>query len=488
MGPLQSLKFVWARWILILTIVLAGLATGGVFSYLSPVEYAASSTLYVSAQADASGTASAYQGSLLSEQRVKSYQVLATSSRVANNVATSGQSKLTPSEIQKRVSVSAESDTVLLTITVTGGSAEEATALGNAITDSFVQLVSALEQPANQALAPPVVVRVVQPAEATSSPVAPNTALNLAVGAFLGLFFGLGFAYLCEVSDTSIKSAAQVKDIAAVSVLGTIAADSRGLTPGSTLDSLSVSTREGFKQLRTSLQYVDVDTQMKTFLISSGSPGEGKTSTSIFLSSALSQAGYRVLLVDADLRRPRVAENVQVDGAVGLTTVLARRIDARAAIQKVSRFGLSVLASGETPPNPSELLGSSRMKDCLDRFRLEYDIVLIDAPPVLAFTDAAALAAKVDGVVLVLAYGTTTRTSLAQSIENFSSVGARLAGVVLNKAPVSKQSYGDYSRYGYTEDAESDTGVLRLGNRNEASKPSHRETANSTGGRRQARS
>lgn len=185
--------------------------------------------------------------------------------------------------------------------------------------------------------------------------------------------------------------------------------------------------------------------------MTSSLPGEGKSSTASNLAIALTQAGWRVILVDADLRRPRIPDYLGIEGGVGLTDVLIERAELSEVIQSWGRDDLSVLPSGPVPPNPSELLGSQQMLRLLTRLTDEYDMVIIDAPPLLPVTDAAALAAVCDGALLVARFGKSRREHLARAVDLLASVNARLLGSVLNFAPMrGGDAYGyGYGSYGY---------------------------------------
>src|SRR5680860_397476 len=182
--------------------------------------------------------------------------------------------------------------------------------------------------------------------------------------------------------------------------------------------------------------------------VTSSVPEEGKTTTATNLAITLAQAGQKVMLVEADLRRPKVAGMLRLESAVGLTTVLVGRVDLREAIQDHSVPNLSVLTSGALPPNPAELLQSLAMGEVLTRLRAEYDVIIIDAPPLLPVTDAALLASQSDGALIVVRHGKTTRDQLRHAIERLDSVDARALGVVLNMVP-NRKSGDSYYGYGY---------------------------------------
>ena len=203
------------------------------------------------------------------------------------------------------------------------------------------------------------------------------------------------------------------------------------------------------------MQFVDVDKDSKVFVVTSSLPQEGKTTTSENLAITLAQAGQRVALVDGDLRRPKIADNLRLESAVGLTTVLVGHHSLDNAIQNSSIENLWVLTSGATPPNPSELLQSHAMTDVLAQLRKTFDVIVIDAPPLLPVTDAALLTSQSDGALIVVRHGKTTKDQLRHAVERLEAVGGRTLGVVLNMVPHrrSADAYGYGYGYGYAPEA-----------------------------------
>jgi len=205
---------------------------------------------------------------------------------------------------------------------------------------------------------------------------------------------------------------------------------------------------EALRQLRTNLQFVDVDRPVKTLVVTSAVPGEGKSSTACNLAVLFAETGQQVLLIDADLRRPRLADYFGLEGAVGLTTILAGRAKTEDVLQRWGT-GLWVLPSGFLPPNPSELLGSQHMAELLEEFRATFDMVILDCPPLLPVTDGAVAAARADGALLLVRSGKTTSTQVTAAANALRSVDARLLGCVVNMV---RSDHSDpYHYYDYTE-------------------------------------
>jgi capsular exopolysaccharide synthesis family protein len=211
-------------------------------------------------------------------------------------------------------------------------------------------------------------------------------------------------------------------------------------------DSLFGARAEAYRKVRTNLRFLDVDTPHKVLMITSSIPEEGKSSTVCNLAISFAQTANRVVVVEADLRRPRAVGYLGLPGGVGLTNVLVGKADIQEAVQIWGDGLFHVLTSGPVAPNPSELLGSRRMADLLDYLRDSYDVVLVDAPPVLPFADAVATGPACDGAILIVRYGKTRADHLRRTTETLTTVNIPVLGSVLNMAPGGRSpEYG----YGY---------------------------------------
>jgi capsular exopolysaccharide synthesis family protein len=206
---------------------------------------------------------------------------------------------------------------------------------------------------------------------------------------------------------------------------------------------------EAFRVLRTNMQFIDVDHSDRVFVVSSSVPGEGKTTAVTNLAITMALAGQRVALVECDLRRPRVAERLGLDDGVGTTTVLIGQLSLDEALQQHPDTGLTVLTAGRRPPNPSELLQSHAMKELIRELRGRFDVVLLDAPPLLPVTDAALLASQADGLLMVVRHGKTSKDQVRLALQRVEAVDGEVVGVVINMAPASGRSYGYGYGYGY---------------------------------------
>ncbi|MCD2193639.1 polysaccharide biosynthesis tyrosine autokinase [Actinomycetospora endophytica] len=421
-----------ARWV-VLGVVL-GLLGGVLVAVLVPPTYTAQISMYVAAQDDGDAT-QAYQGAQLSQARVISYVELVTRPRVTKAVIAQLGLDTTPDELAKDITASSEQDSVLLDVTVATHDPGESVRIANAVGQVFPGAVSELELPLRAGAVPPVVVRVVEPADGAEV-TSPAWPVPVAFGLLAGVVAGIFLALLRNATDTSVTSAGSVRAVTGLPLLATTYTDRAGTadTFVPARDTPSSPTADAVRRLRTNLQYLDVDAPPRILAVASSAPAEGKTTLACDLAVALARGGSRVLLVEADLRRPAVAERFGLPRAVGLTDVLAGRLDLADAIQPTEP-GAAVLASGPLVPNPGELLASDRMARLVAEAGERFDHVVVDTAPLLTVSDTAAVAPLVDGVLLVCRWGRTSRAELSQSVEALHSVSARGLGVVLTMAP-----------------------------------------------------
>jgi capsular exopolysaccharide synthesis family protein len=432
---------------MVLVAVAATLGIGGALVGLSVPQYATTMTFFVTTPG--AGVTDSYQGGLFSQQRVKSYAEVLVGDRLSNAVAFDPSVGLTPSQIRSMVTARAVPDTVLLQATVIDSDPARSERLARSLSTHFVTLVEALETPAN-AQQPAVKVEVVAGPLLNPVPVAPRPVRMYTLAGLLGLLAGAGLAILREVLDVTIKNAETLRQAADAPVLAVVPFDSTARRSPLVMSGDPHSARaEAFRHLRTNLQFVDVDHPVKAIVITSSVPDEGKSTTAVNLACSFADMGRRVVLIEADLRRPRIAEYLGLEGAVGLSNVLAGQVEVGEALQPWGDSGLYVLPSGFVPPNPSELLGSRNMSALLARLRTEFDVILIDTPPLLPVTDAAVVATHADGAVLVTRYGKTAQNRVRTALASLRAVDSQVLGCVLNMQPtkgVADSYYGTYYR------------------------------------------
>ncbi|MEW1982989.1 polysaccharide biosynthesis tyrosine autokinase [Pseudarthrobacter oxydans] len=433
------LRVVRRRWISIVAAMLIGLGIAAGYTLTQTPQFQAKSQLFVSVKAGASA-ADVSQGNAFAEKRVTSYVSLATSPRVLQSAAQ--ELRLDDGRaLAGKVAATSPAQTVLINITASDSNPELAADIANAVATELIAAVNQVEDVSIVHLS------IFEQATPASAPSSPNVPINLALGALLGLLTGAIYALLRELLDTRVRSLEDVERTISAGVLGTFSADASVESEPLVTQGDQFSHRaESFRQLRTHLQFTNLDGGAQTVVVSSAIAGEGKTSTAVNLAIMLAEGGNRVLLVDADLRRPRVAKALGIEGSIGLSGVLSHAIELEDAIQPWGRGGaLHVLASGRTAPNPSELLGSSTMAKLINRFEDSYEVVIIDAPPLLPVTDPAVLGSMSSGVVLVVsADGRTNRADVAQAVANLESVKARLLGVVVNRLEKRANSHAYY--------------------------------------------
>lgn len=292
-------------------------------------------------------------------------------------------------------------------------------------------------------------------AETPRAPVRPKVLNNTLLAVAVGLVCSTGLALVMERLDDTIKTPEDVSENLALSTLGNIGR-LRGRNPGDRLIAghhPKSPLSEGYRTLRTNLQFSTVDKSLSSLLVTSPSPGEGKSVTAANLGVVMAQTGLSVVLVDSDLRRPTLHRVFELPNNVGLTTLLLRDdFSLEGHLQATKQGNLRLLTSGPLPPNPSELLSSKRMKGLLQHLREMAEVVILDSPPVLAVTDAAVLARQVDGVLLVLDSGRTRRDMAVRAADDLRKIGGQIFGVALNKMGAGGGYY--YHYYYYSSDGE----------------------------------
>jgi capsular exopolysaccharide synthesis family protein len=443
------LRAVRKRWWLVVGAMIVAFGAALAVTAVTPPKYAASATFFVGTQTK--GISDAYQGSLFSQQRIKSYADLLTSDRLAQAIVDDDSAGLTADQVRGKITANAVPDTVLLEATVTDGNRARVLRLTQSLARQFVALVQALETPPG-ATVPTVWVEVIAGPRLADQPVAPTPVRNSGLALVLGLVIGVGAAVLRETLDTSVKSALALGSLTEAPVLSTVPLDSRAKREPLIVAGSAGSVRaEALRQLRTNLQFVNVDEPARTIVVTSAVPGEGKSTMACNLAIVFAEAGKRVVLVDGDLRRPKLADYLGVEGALGLTNVLAGQAGVDSALQQWGTSGVFILPSGSIPPNPSELLGSRNMAALVASLRGGFDVVIIDTPPLLPVTDAALAATIADGTVLVIRCGKTTATQARSAAEALAAVDARVLGCVLNMTP--RKGRESYSYYDYSPKA-----------------------------------
>ncbi|MGY1671005.1 polysaccharide biosynthesis tyrosine autokinase [Geodermatophilus sp. SYSU D00710] len=450
----MQFREVWAAlrgaWWLPLIGLLIGATAALAFSLTQTRLYETSTQLFVSTT-DSATAYEALQGSQFLQERVSSYAQLVQGEELSARVVDDLDLESTPEEVSSQLTASVVPDTVLISVAVTDPSPERARDIARAIGVHFPRLVAELETPEGLPSSP-VKVTVVDRPELPDVASSPMVSRDVVIGGLAGFLLGALVAVARARLDRTIRQAEEAAELAEAPVIGAVLRD-ESLEQRHTIDrGVGTRTAEDYRQLRTNLQFLNVDAPPTVIMVTSAMPSEGKTTAVVNLGLALADAGRKVTIVEADLRRPKVTRYLGMVGGVGLTNILAGSADLDDVLQLYGDKRLSVLASGPTPPNPGELLASSHMLALIDKLRAENDFVLVDSPPILPVADSTGLAVMMDGVLISVRYGSTRKEQLQQASAALRQVGAKTLGVILNIVPAKAEeatAYGYGRNYGY---------------------------------------
>jgi capsular exopolysaccharide synthesis family protein len=443
----QFLAILRARWKFIVGTFLVGIfLTIALLLQLSP-SYSSSTRLFVSApsgQVDPSST------TLFAAQRVASYADLATDPTVLDRVIDRLGLSISRSELAGDIKATVVPSTLILQLDVTASSPQLAQQIAAAEADEVITLIKSLEKPTSSATAPVIEARVAGAASFNPKAVSPNIVLDLIVGILLSLFVGVAGAVLRDLLDTTVKTREDVERATGAAVMATLPFDpSVKKQPLPSEDgNANGSLSEALRVLRTNLQFANLDALRQMIVVSSALADEGKTLVATNLAISMAKGGRSVLLIDADMRNPGVADLLSLENSVGVITVLIGRATIEQATQ-VHSSGIRFLGTGPRPPNPAEVLDTQAMRDLLANLRTQYDVIIIDAPPMLPVADASILATEVDGTLLLARYGSTAHEHLRLAVARVEAVGGRLFGTVLNRTPRRASGADGYGYYGY---------------------------------------
>lgn len=436
----ENWRILRSHWVLILVTTLIGAILGAALTLLLPSMYSATSRLFVSTTS--SNIIEAYQGSLASQQRVRSYASLASGTGVAQRAIDDLGLDMTPAELVRNLTAEIPTETVLLDISVRDPDASRAADLANAVARQLTDLVAELETPENGGPAASRLL-LVEPATPPFLPAGLNIYLIVVVGGALGLVIGLSLSVMRERSDTTIKDGATLEHASEATWIGTIPVSKRlAKEPELNFSRDQSEVAEAFRELRTNLHFLQVDSPPRVVVVTSAITGEGKTTTAVNLALVLAESGSSVLLIEGNLRVPGVARILELTQDVGLSTVVTGQANVDTAIQQTSHNRLSFLGSGPLPPNPAALLGSMQARTTIKSLKSRFDYIIIDSPPLLPTIDAAELTMIADGAIVVVEHGRTTKDQLGRTVRKLSSIGANVLGVVFTKVPTSSANPG----------------------------------------------
>jgi succinoglycan biosynthesis transport protein ExoP len=432
----QYLRVLRAHWVLIAVFTAVCILAAGAYTLTRESVYAADTQLFVSAKSETSGVSPSevYQGGLASQSRADSYARIVSSPPVVDAVIEELDLSRSTASVQSAITATVPSGTVLIDVTVEDESPQQAKEIADALGEEFPRFVDTLER-APETDESPVEITVTSPAVLPRSPESLPTAVYLVAGGLLGLILGVAAAVVREVLDTRIRDDDAAEAVAGARVLGHIPRDAgAAIRPLVVVDEPDSPEAEAYRRLRTNLRVVTIDQGHRSLLITSAASGEGKTLVAANLGFAFAQAGHRVALVDADLRRPRLAGLLELEPAPGLSDLLSGE-ETEEPMHYEHELPLEVLTAGTPPPNPSELLESDRFGALLDRLTERAELVIVDSPALLPVSDAAVIARMTAAVLMVARVPSTRAEALDAAAESLRAVGKQPVGAVLNAVP-----------------------------------------------------
>lgn len=425
-------RVVRRRWLTLAVIPLLVLGLGTLLTALTPPVYQSSTETFFSA-AGGSSNSDMVSGTTYAQNQVASYMEIATSQLVLGPVAAQIGDGTTAADLAQRVDVSIADGTAVMTIAASGSTPEDAARLAGAVTTEFNDTIQQMESQArsDESAIEATVIREASVPEAPSSPVVWR---NLLLSLLVGIALALLAVFLKERSDPVVRSVDELEELTSLPLLARIPTGSRkdeaivGGTPGE-------PRVEAFNTLRTNLQFVQAANATKAFVITSARAGEGKTVTVANLAASMDGTGRRVLVIEADLRRPRLAHHLGLPGWAGLTNVLVGTAELDDVLQPYGHEDVWVLAAGTTPPNPVELLASPAMTQLIQTVSERFDLVLIDAPPLLPVADATILSQQAGTAIILVGLGIVERQDLDRCLESLAPVDAEVVGLIVNRVP-----------------------------------------------------
>jgi capsular exopolysaccharide synthesis family protein len=458
------------KW-LILAVSLVCAATATLVSYQLPKSYSSTAEALVSPKQVVNSSAITDSAQLPNvDQLVLTYTSLVDTAPVRQGLVDAGVPR-SADQLRGHLVATRVPNTTLISVTATDSDPQVALLEAKLVTTEVNKSLSELQArvpESNQNSHLDALVPWEVPTQPAATPISPNIPLNTVIAVVVGLLLAGGLAFLFESLDATIKTDADVRLKLGLPLLGLIVDRPIEKSQGAAGAELGVISAAGgtgpfseqFRSLRTNIMFSRVDQKLTTIVMTSTLPGEGKTTTACNLAVVMAQAGYKVVLIDADLRRPALQRVFRRQGNEGVGNLVLGEGSLSRFVLETEVPNLRVLCSGPIPPNPSELLGSATMQSIIAKVKSTADLLIFDTPPIGAFTDATVLGATVDAVVLVVERGRTPIRDIRLSIETLAGVGVTPLGVVLNRAQVDP----DYYYYGYySEDASSPSAEGELG-------------------------
>lgn len=430
--PQPAVRRFWravrTRWRLVFVCLLIGLAAGA--AYISTTKPVYRSTLSFYVVAETPPGAEPHAGTQFVMDRIETYRALLSSERLARVVLAKTKLRVSPDDVRKMVSATAELGSVIIDVRVDDESPGQSLAVATGLASSFGPLVDELD---NQGYAPVAHVEVLAAPHLQPLPVSPNKYRDIGLAALAGAMLGFVLVAARLALDTTVESVEDLQRVLAGPVLGVIPVD----------ESLALSMprrarvhqgQETFRQLRTNLLFLQSSQPLRTIAVTSAADDEGRSFVTGRLGVAYAQAGVRVLILEADPRE-RETDGPVADQGPGLTDVVLGLATASESTQRTKIDGLFLMAAGRAPVNWPELLSRSTARSLVDALSRDFDLVVIDTPPFLTFNAAAWLSTACDGVLLVARHGQTSRNQVAAVVQSLQGTGTRLLGGVLNACP-----------------------------------------------------
>lgn len=440
------------HWLLIGVLAAIGASVAFGFAKTATPFYQASSKVYVGV--NTGGTVDELvQGSTFTQNLVQSYAQIATMPVVLDPVIDYLDLDTDARSLAKSIQADTPLNTVIIEITVTDADPVKAAQIANAVAAQMPRTVASLAsskaptKAADKAAA--VNVTTVARANVPAYPISPNTKMQTALGLAIGLLAGVLLALARHLLDTRLRGVDDIRQLTDTPILGMIPS-----WRGADAEKVSVLRRprsprsEAYRRLKSNLEFIK-EGGATCIVVTSALPGEGKSTTAANLAAAMAEDGSSVLLIDADLRRPTVADTTGLESAIGLSTVLIGKSQLFGSVQSWGSTSVDVLTSGEIPPNPLQLLESRAMEGLLVNARTAYDFVVIDSPPLLSLVDAAVLARRTDGPIIVTANGRTRRKQLTSALDTLRVADVSPIGIALTRA-----TSGDSTSYAYYTQSE----------------------------------
>jgi len=448
MTVLDFLRLTRKNWLALVVGVLLGVLVMLGYTLVQPKVYVASSSGYVVA-GGSEGFTDAMSGSDAASAKARSFIPLLTSRAVFDQIAADPGIDLGGEALDGRLTAWVDEGSTLLEVSASASSPQAAAALADGALDAVAAVVAKIESEVG-AEESTILVVPLENAATPTSPVSPDLVSNILMGALAGLVLAYLFIFVRKVADVRVRTAADLSKAAGgAGTLGRIPKSDQLVGKNRADADADPRTAEAFRRLRTNLRFSSIDQQVRSVVITSANAGEGKSTIASLLAKVIARSGQATVLIDADLRRPSVADVMGIDGSIGVSEVLSGQVQVNDALRATDTPGLVVLPAGHVPPNPSEMVGSQTLKSLIAALSEDY-FVVIDAPPVLPVTDVALLSMAVDGTILVATVGKTHRDDVGLAKNMLDQVHARVLGTVLNKVPKREAGEG----YAYQQNAD----------------------------------